>query len=481
MKNISFVGRKPELNSLRDLLSRKSTSLVVIKGRRRIGKSRLIEEFAYKEKSYFFSGLPPEDNITAQLQRDEFSRQMGEQLGLQGLKANDWGDLFALLAKSIDKGRVIILLDEISWIGSKDPAFLGKLKVAWDLYFSKNPHLILILCGSISSWIDKNIISNTGFLGRISLKITLKELSLKESNLLLEQVGFKGSTLEKFMLFSLTGGVPRYLELINARLSASENIKRLCFVEDGILTNEFENIFNDLFGRRGDIYRKIVECLAQAPAEYSDICDCLDYPSGGPLSEYLDDLVISGYVCRDYVWSFKTGKEASKLSRFRLQDNYLRFYLKYIGPNISKINKGQFKDIAISAFPGWSNLLGLQFENMVLNNRSLICDKLDIKLEEIVADNPFFQRKTTEQKGCQIDYLIQAKYNRLYVCEVKFSQHTIGVSVINEVQEKIDAIKKPKGFSCVPVLIYVGEISQDVLDSDYFAKVIDFGSLINAS
>lgn len=477
-KPFSFVGRKSELSSLHDCLKRKRASLVVIKGRRRIGKSRLVEEFAREKKFYFFSGLPPENNVTAQLQRNEFSRQTGEQLGLRGLTAGDWGDLFALLAKSTSKGRVIILLDEISWMGSKDPTFLGKLKIAWDLYFSKNPQLMLILCGSISSWIDKNIISSTGFLGRIALKITLKELSLKESNLLLNQIGFKTSAMEKFMLLSLTGEIPWYLELINAKLSASENIKRLCFMADGILTDEFKNIFNDLFGQRGDVYRKIVECLAQAPTEYSDICNCLGYPSGGPLSEYLDDLVTSGYIRRDYTWSFKTGKEA-KLSQFRLQDNYLRFYLKYIGSNINKIKKGQFQDIAISSFPGWNSLLGLQFENMVLNNRNLVWKKIGIKLEEIVADNPFFQRKTVNQKGCQIDYMIQTKYNCLYVCEIKCSKNQIGTNIIRDVQEKIARIKKPKGFSCRPVLIHAGEVSSDVLDSDFFAEIIDFGVLLD--
>lgn len=100
-------------------------------------------------------------------------------------------------------------------------------------------------------------------------------------------------------------------------------------------------------------------------------------------------------------------------------------------------------------------------------------------MEEIIADSPFFQRQTTGQEGCQIDYMIQTKYNCLYVCEVKFSQHTIGVGVISEVQEKIDRIKKPKGFVCIPVLIYVGSVSQEVLDRDYFAKLIDFGSLLD--
>jgi hypothetical protein len=94
--------------------------------------------------------------------------------------AKDWGDLFTLLAKQTSEGRVVILFDEISWMGSKDPTFLGKLKNAWDLQFSKNNKLLLIICGSVSSWIEKNIISSTEFLGRPSLYLHLEELHLED-------------------------------------------------------------------------------------------------------------------------------------------------------------------------------------------------------------------------------------------------------------------------------------------------------------
>ena len=176
MQQQAFIGRKQELDELQSLLHRSSASLVVIKGRRRIGKSRLVQEFARNKRFYEFSGLPPVKGISAQLQREEFARQLGEQLGLRGLDAKDWGDLFTFLAKQlISLGRVIILLDEISWMGSKDPMFLSKLKIAWDVHFSKNPKLILILCGSVSSWIEKNILSSAGFFGRINHQIPLED------------------------------------------------------------------------------------------------------------------------------------------------------------------------------------------------------------------------------------------------------------------------------------------------------------------
>ena len=177
-----FFGRQRELGLLRSLLKKKSASLVVIKGRRRIGKSRLAEEFAGDIKTSFFVGLPPEVGVTAQAQRDDFAKQLERELGIVGLKADDWGDLFWHLAKGLGTGRRLLILDEINWMGCEDPTFLGKLKTAWDRYFKSNPQLILILSGSVSSWIERHIIKSTGFFGRISLDLTLEELSLSECN-----------------------------------------------------------------------------------------------------------------------------------------------------------------------------------------------------------------------------------------------------------------------------------------------------------
>lgn len=472
-----FVGRQNELQNLGRLLDKKTASLVVIKGRRRIGKSRLVEEFSKNKKFLYFSGIPPTPETTAQSQRDEFARQLSEQLEFPALKAEDWGGLFTFLASQTKKSRVIIFLDEISWMGSKDPTFLGKLKLTWDTHFKKNPKLILILCGSMSSWIEKNIISNTGFLGRISLKITLEELSLPECNILLELMGFKGSVQEKFMILSVIGGVPWYIELINPGLTATENIKELCFTQDGILVGEFKNIFHDLFGRRRDVYKKIVEFLANGPSDYNSICNHLNYPSGGPLSEYLEDLEISEFISQDHTWTLG-GKEA-RLRKYRLRDNYLRFYLKYIHPNLHKITRAHFQNISLSSFPGWESIMGFQFENLVLNNRALIYQKLGLRAEEVVYDNPFFQTQTKKHKGLQIDYLIQTKFGNLYICEIKFSRNSITRAIIKEMEHKISALKYPKGFACLPVLIHINGVTSEVKDSSFFAKIIDFGDLLH--
>lgn len=107
-----------------------------------------------------------------------------------------------------------------------------------------------------------------------------------------------------------------------------------------------------------------------------------------------------------------------------------------------------------------------------------IWDTLAIKPAHIVADNPYFQRQTTRQKGCQIDYLIQTRYNVLFACEIKFSIHPIRSSVIKEMQDKINRLTLPKRFSCWPVLIHINGVSDQVHESGYFSEIIDFTSLL---
>lgn len=467
-----FFGREKELEKLNRLLKKNSASLVVIKGRRRIGKSRLAEEFGKPYTTYTITGLPPEPNVTAQNQREHFAKKLEKYFGIPGLQnLTDWSDLLWQLAQQTKKGRVIIILDEINWIGSKDPTFLGKLKTAWDEYFKHNPKLIMILSGSMSSWIEKNILSSTAFFGRISLDFTLQELPLYECALFWGKKHV--SAFEKFKVLSVTGGIPRYLEEIDPNISSDENIRRLCFEREGPLFTEFEKIFTDLFTRNDAAYRVILEKLAAGRADLESISKTLNVKAGGTVSGYLQNLRITGFIAQDYTWNLNDGN-ISRFSYYRLKDNYSRFYLKYIKPNREKVlAEGMSKP------PAWDTIMGLQFENLVLNNTDTLWKKLNLRRDDIAFANPFFQKKTSTHDGCQIDYLVQTKFNVLYLCEIKFSRHPIPSSVIEEVKQKISRLQTPKRFSIMPVLIHVNGTTESVVESDFFSHIVDFADFLS--
>ena len=294
-----FVGRKRELALLNRFVKRKVASLLVVRGRRRIGKSSLIEQFAKAHEYYSFVGVAPTEKTSPESERDEFASQLAKQ-GFPRVKVDDWNELFWLLADKTQKGRIVILFDEISWMGSKDPQFLGKLKNAWDQHFKKNPNLVLILCGSASSWIEKNILSSTGFLGRISHTLTLEGLPLADCREFWGKQAAKVSAQEKLKVLAVTGGIPRYLEEIDSCISAEDNIRNLCFTKGALLADEFNNIFSNVFLRSTDTYRKLVELIATGAKEYSELCEALDKENSGRLYEYLEELILAGVVNRDY-------------------------------------------------------------------------------------------------------------------------------------------------------------------------------------
>ena len=470
---MKFIGRKKELESLALLLKKKSASMVVIRGRRRVGKSRLIKEFASDKKSWNFSGLPPVPGITKQRQLDAFSSQISQNLNMPKMKVSEWAEHFTFLGNQAKGQKIVIVFDEISWMGSEDPDFLGQLKTAWDMYFSDNPDLILILCGSVSSWIEENILKSTGFVGRVSVDMVLEELSIAESSEFWGAQRNKVSTYEKLKMLSVTGGIPKYLEEIIPTQSTEDNIHRLCFKADGLLFREFDQIFSDLFSKRAQTYRNIIQTVAHASLTLDEVCKKLGLEKSGSISKCLDDLALAGFIHEDCTWNLAT-KAESRLKKFRLKDNYLRFYLRYIEPNKDRISKDLFESKSFLSMPGWESVMGLQFENLVVNNFKSLCKILRIDLLDVVNAGPFFQRATKRQKGCQIDLMIQTRHNTLYVCEIKFSASEVKGAVIQEMDEKIERLSAPKGFSIRPVLIHVNGVSQGVRECETFNDIVDF-------
>lgn len=471
-----FVGRNRELQRLEDLLKTGRACLVVIKGRRRIGKSRLAEEFGKNKVFLPFSGLAPVKRVTAQDQRDAFARELATLFHLPPFTFTDWSDGFAHLSRHLTTKPTVILFDEISWMGSKDPTFTSKLKIWWDLVLQNHPSIILILCGSISTWIDKNIINSTAFFGRVSLYVELTELSIPQCRELLNLQGFKGSDLDFFKILCVIGGVPWYLEQIQSHQSADENIKRLCFEKNALLVHEFDRIFNDLFSSRGEIYKKIITILSQGMKDRITLQKAMHYSPSGTLSHHLKALEVCGFVSRHPDWSLKTGKPG-KLTLYRLSDNYLRFYIHYIEPNLTKIEQGSFLEAPLSSLPGWEAMLGFQLENLLLKNRPLLYQALGIHAQDVVIDNPYLQKPSGRKKGCQIDYLVQMHSHTLFVCEVKMRRRELGLEVIDAMKTKIASLILPKGFGISPVLFHLGPVSDALLSSRYFYRIIDIADL----
>ena len=463
-----FIGRERDLKDLEALWGRDHGVLVTCRGRRRIGKSTLIEEFAARSADKFIciEGLPPRKGMTDASQRHRFCEKVAEYAGRDVIPAATWSLAFAQLDGLLtSKRKTVVLLDEISWLGGYNPDFAGYFKEAWDRMFRRHPNLVFVLCGSVSAWIAENILNSTGFVGRDSLDIELKELPPYQCQQLLGPTGERMSVREKIDLLSVTGGVPKYLEDVRPELSVDENVRRMCFMPRGILFREFDETFNGVFGRRARTRGRILKMLMSGPKSAAELADLDGKTPNGGYARTLKDLRLAGYVAGDGGLNPCTG-EPLREERFRISDNYTRFYLHYIEPRRKMVENDLFEFSSLEQLNGLESMFGHQFENLVLGNLQMLFPMLGLDNALVLSAAPYCQRATADRKGCQIDLMIQTK-RMLMVVEIK-RRREIGHEIIGEVDEKVRKLKFNGNLSLRTALVYEGRLSPSVAADRYF-------------
>lgn len=478
-----FFGRREYLDDLDALWRKRTSSLVACRGRRRIGKSTLFREFARRTAGAYleFEGLPPRDGhpVSNAEQLAAFAAALARQTNSPILSLPNWYDAFFWLDRAIDDSRrTVILLDEISWMGADDPNFPGTLRTAWETYFHRHEKLIVVVCGSVSAWIKKNILGDTGFTGRFSRDYVLQELPLRDCAAFWGGAAARISPREMLDVLSVSGGVPRYIEEIDPGLPADENIRRLCFTKGGTLFQDFDAIFNPLFGPKSELKKRILRLLADGPLPGAEVARRLGEPRNGHLSDALKELSEGGFLSDDLGINPETGLE-SRIARYRLRDNYTRFYLKYVEPNKRAIGRGAFQFSSLSSLPGWDSIMGLAFENLIVNNAMDLVPFLGIGNATIVSAAPYRhvrRGRDGSDRGCQIDLLIQTP-RTAYVVEIK-RKTQIGREIEDEMEARLARLPLRKGVSARPVLVFDGELDPVVEGDGFFDAVIPASRLL---
>ena len=475
-----FIGRKEYLDDMESLWRKKTSSIIACRGRRRIGKSTLFREFARRTADMYIEieGLPPDKNMTNRMQLDNFVSALSSQTGCPQDPVPDWLHAFQRLEKQIDDTkRTVVLLDEISWMGGYDASFPGVLRTAWETFLHRHDRLVFVVCGSVSAWIKENILGNTGFTGRFSRDYVLPELSLSECAEFWGDAKSRVSSREIVNVLSVTGGVPRYLEEVDSGLDADENVRRMCFMPAGELYNDFDAIFDPMFGVDVELKRRILLELVGSPLSAAELERAFELDRNGRVTKSLKALKEGGFVTDDPRLNPETGEQA-RTARFRLRDNYTRFYLKYVAPRKVQIEMGSYRFASIAALTDWNIVMGLQFENLVVNNAMALLPFLHIGNAVVESAAPYrnTRRGADAGNGCQIDLLIQTP-RTAYVVEIK-RRREIGIEVIDEVERKIRRLPLRKGMSSRPVLVFDGEMHPAVEASGYFDAIIPFRRLL---
>jgi DNA-binding transcriptional ArsR family regulator len=243
------------------------------------------------------------------------------------------------------------------------------------------------------------------------------------------------------------------------------------------LFREFDQIFNDVFGKRAEGYKSVLESLAHGSRTVSEISTALGKERSGHLSEHLEDLVQGGFLARDRVFNPKTIRP-TRTEKYRLRDNYARFYLRYVAPRRDAIEKGLLRGLPLDQLPEWDTVLGLQFENLVVNNVTALSKLMGLERTPLLAAAPYSQRPTARKKGCQIDLLIRTRHS-LYVVEIKLRK-SIPLSVVDEVREKVLCLPSDRRISIRTALVYEGTLDQAIMSEGYFDFLIPFDQLLKS-
>ncbi len=482
--NSDFFGREAELSQLEGLWGKRGASLVTCRGRRRIGKSTLVEEFARRSGARFLKidGLRPKRGMSERDQLAFFASKLAAQTGCERTPPEDWYSAFVRLDREIgDKGRTVVLLDEISWMARLSPAFPEILKSAWDDLFKKHGRLVMVLCGSASSWIRDEIVENRAYVGRRSLDMVVGELP---PSVCVRFWGRKASRIdprEIIDVLSVTGGVPRYLEEIDPSLSALENIRRLCFLPKSLLREDFDDMFNDVVTEKPRFSARVLGTFVDGSRTASEVAEALGIEKGGEVTAVLENLVEAGFLSEAGRINPETG-QALRQRRFRLRDNYARFYLKCIEPHRGVIDDGAYSIASLRELEGWDSVMGLAFENLVANNYRHLLPHLHLEGLAITSAGPYLRRTAKGSRGrpgCQVDLMIQT---RRTICIVEAKRRKeIGREVIDEVDRKVRAIKRPAGISVRTALVYDGELSPVAATDGYFDAIVPFSRLLGMS
>ena len=480
-----FIGRSEELLILQELM-KKPLAVATITGRRRVGKSRLVAELARRSgcRLIKIEGRDSEhaDNAT---ELAAFAADLSQCVGIPGFSFATWNAAFTALGALLQRqGKrrakgTLVLLDEITWLARYDESCLAELKVFIDRYINGSGHT-LILCGSVSQWIEQRINDSDLFVGRISRKIRLEPLPLPDCAQFWDSR--EVSAREILTALCVTGGVPRYLEEIDPTASAEWNIRQLCFAPSGYMVHELPSLLRSSFVKASrehalERYLAILASLSDHGKTAAEIATAIGVDNNEGLKDNLTGLVLSGLISENPSWNLKSRTLAPRKQHYRIEDPYTRFYIKYIRPALGEIEKGHYEKISLRQLPDWETIRGLQFQCLVTPRMvPSLLQRLRLDGVLILRSGPYYQSATRRRKPAQIDYLLQTA-DTLYVCETKFRKH-IDASVIDEVRQKIDRLEKDPGLSVRKALIYSGERAPGLKQSAYFEHQIDVADLL---
>lgn len=410
-----LIGRIAELKMLRDLNKSDKSEFVAVYGRRRVGKTFLIREAFGQNFSFQVTGLA---NTTLQQQLINF------QLALQKVDKTasptppaNWLVAFHQLTQFLEKvnaPKKVVFIDELPWFDTQNSNFIQALEHFWNSWASARRDIVLIVCGSAASWIINKLLNNKGGLhNRVTKRLKVVPFTLNECELFLQSKNIALNRYQIVQLYMVMGGIPFYWDEINVNKSAAQLIETICFSENGLLRNEFPNLFSSLFNQ-SERHLSIVNSLAKKSKGLTrnEIIELTGLSNGGGMTELLRELEESGFIRQYRPYSHK-----SRNSLYQLVDFYTLFYLRFIKETQILDGNNWISAVDNPKHRAWS---GYAFEQVCLAHTMQIKKALGINGIQTATSG---WRSINSQPGTQIDMVIDRRDQIIHLCEMKLSIH----------------------------------------------------------
>lgn len=409
-----LIGRKLEQAKLQACMESERSEFVVVYGRRRIGKTFLVRRFFRDNYAFSFVG---KHEMGREQQLTEFGKELmrySHSTFVPQLK--NWTEAFDALQRLLETygipDKKVVFFDEMPWMDTPKSDFVSALENFWNGWANMRDDIVLVACGSATSWmVDKLLHNQGGLFNRITQKIYLRPFKLSEMEQYLDEKHFGWNRYQIAQCYMILGGIPFYLTLLNPKLSLLSNIDELFFADaHAMLRTEYNELYSTLF-KRPDNYLAVIRMLTERKEGFTrkEISEKTKL-GGAALSKILSDLE----QC-DFIFSYARYGNAKNNAIYRIKDFYTLFYYKYVN---GIDTKDSLRWTHLSSTPQVSSWQGFSFELLCLLHLDEI--KKALGIDRILNDASAWRSRQPEQ-NTQIDLVIERADHNINLCEMKFS------------------------------------------------------------
>ncbi len=465
-----IIGRAEEIAVLKSFQDEDQSVFCAVYGRRRVGKTFLIRSFYDNQFSFYLTGIA---NVETTNQLANFHSALVRQFSEfeDNPLAKDWFQAFQQLITAIESlpnsDKKVLFFDELPWLDTQNSLFISALEHFWNSWASARTDIVLIVCGSAASWMVNELINNTGGLyNRVTHQIPLEPFTLSECEAFFKAKSPGFDRYQLLQLYMVLGGIPFYLNLIDPRKSATQNINDLCFKPRGKLRQEFQKLYASLF-KKADKHIAVIEALAQKTIglERDTLLKTAKLPNGGNSTTVLRELEESNFILK-----YNTFGKSKNNAIYQLTDFYSLFYLKFMKNNSPFDDNFWINGIDTPEIRAWS---GYAFEQICLLHLPQIKTALGINS---VQTQTSAWVGTDGTNKAQIDLVIDRRDQVINLCEMKFSikTFTIDKAYSENLRQKIGVFRET---TKTPKALWLTFITTNGLSQNTYAQSLVHQSL----